>query len=277
MAGLDSVPAMTRHETVAGEIPATLVVEQSVPPGARALIWEEFFGSRGRGIDWATHLPWAVPGKVLCASAAIASGVVAALLVRRAPGADAAMIGYVCVHPDHRGRKLSEKLIELTAAALASSRLRQMVLWTSKPRVYEGSGFTIVAQDRRLILRLRPALAQRHLRLTPWPGTSDEMGLPPFATAGWQADSDDARIIFADTPSGPTLLDTGGETGSIVGTMAAARPGEWSATIDAQDALAGYLAAHGLVIDQTEGPVTMYRPLSEGDVLPVRLPLAVRI
>ena len=58
--------------------PATLAVETMVSTGAQSLIWEEFFRSRHRGIDWNTHLPWATPGQVYFASLVNVSRVVVA-------------------------------------------------------------------------------------------------------------------------------------------------------------------------------------------------------
>lgn len=254
-----------------------LTVERSVPVGARKLIWEEFFASRCRGSDWTTHLPWTEMKTALCAFAVVDAEVVATLLGHRALDAATAMIGYVCVHPGFRGLGLSRRLIDLAAAPLGRLGVERMLLWTSKPRAYESSGFAIVAQERQLTLYSRAAQLRDSATLLPWPDGKAWAGVPPFATSGWQANSLAARIVFVDTPLGPALLDHAGAPEEVLALMFAIRPGAWSATLGINDLLRHRATANGACTEDKPGPVTMVRLLGDNTTLPAYVPPAFRI
>lgn len=267
---------------IAGES-VVLSLENGVPPGAQHLIWEEFFGSRGRGIDWATHLPWAHEAATMCASAALieSGSIVAALLVRQIPGTAFAMIGFVCVDPALRGHGLSGRLIDLAAAPLRRLGMTHLLLWTGKPAVYERIGFTIAVQERCLSIRA-PAHAPSNAAfgtLDPWPAPEDGTGpgLPPFATAGWVAIGEETRIVFADTPLGTALLDHSGPPGAVLDAMFAVRAGDWTATLEAGHPLHREAVMRGFCIDDAPGPLTMHRVLWADTVTPAYVPPAFRI
>lgn len=261
--------------------PLVLSLEHGVSPGARQLIWEEFFASRERGIDWATHLPWAGEATTLCASAALAEAdtVLAALLVRPVSGTTTAMIGCVCVDPSFRGHGLSGRLIELSAAPLRRLGMTHLLLWTGKPAVYERVGFAVVAQERRLALRAPSPAPAASSVLTPWPTPDDSTGagLPPFATAGWRVNGEAAQIVFADTPMGTALLDQAGPPDAVLDAMFAARSGDWTATLEAGHPLHQRAVARGVCIDEAPGPLTMYRTLGADTSPPAYVPPAFRI
>jgi GNAT superfamily N-acetyltransferase len=257
-----------------------LTLESDVPSGARRLIWNEFFTSRGRGIGWRTHFPWATEGLALCAHATLAanSTVVAALLIRIIPDTATAMVGCVCVDPAFRGHSLSGHLIDVAALSLDRMGLKNMLLWTSKPGVYERTGFVAAAQERCLALRA-PICAPPHPTvLTPWSANNEiAAGLPPFATAGWHATLHDGQIVFVDTLIGAALLDHAGPPDAVLATMFAARPGDWKATLDASDPLYGHTVSSGTCIDDAPGPLTMYRALGPDTAPPAYVPPAFRI
>ncbi len=262
-----------------GDRPVRLILQSGVSGSAERLIWNEFFTSRGRGIDWATHLPWAVEGTALCAHAIVVDATVAALLLRRVPGTTTAMIGYVCVDPAFRGHGLSSRLIELTCEPLRRTGFDHLLLWTGKPAVYERVGFRTVAREDRWTLRPRSDLATATMSLLPWPGSDgvDTPGLPPFASAAWQASSDDARIVFADTPMGATLLDHAGAPDAVMRIMAATRTGDWSATLPSGHPLAGRAQEREWCRKEAPGPLTMYRALTAAAEPPAPVPPAYRI
>lgn len=261
---------------------AELVVEHGVSIGVRRLIWDEFFTSRGRGIDWATHLPWSAGSEILCASATLSAthgAVVAALLIRPIADTSTAMIGYVCVDPAFRRLGLSSRLIELAAQSLRRLRVDKILLWTGKPAVYERVGFVVCAQERRITLRGRVPRPAIPVALTPWPSATDDsrIGLPPFATAGWRATSSDAQAVFVDTPMGASLLDQSGAPDAVVSTLFAARPNEWSATLVSDNPLLHYARTTGICVEDALGPVTMYRALGEDTAPPSYVPPLARI
>lgn len=263
--------------TIRGE-DLNLHIEESVPSDAMKLIWNEFFESRNRGIDWATHLPWTTQGNTLCASARTKSEIVGTLLIRCLPPTSTALVGYVCVQPSHRGQNLSRMLIEYSANALAARGFTQLVLWTGKPQVYQNSGFAIVAYDQSIEMRIEPQIANFAVCLSPWPVAKDRtIGLPPFALAGWLAEGVGTSIVFVDTPTGATLLQENGIPSSVIQIMSAARPGNWSMMLDAQSPLAIHASENNLIVKSSRGPVTMVRSSTGTNSLSGKVPLTERI
>lgn len=261
---------------------ATLVVENGVSIGVKQLIWNEFFSSRGRGIDWGTHLPWSAESDILCSKAMLGTAddaVIAALLIRRIANTSTAMIGYVCVDPAFRRLGLSGRLVELAAQSLQRLGIDKILLWTGKPGVYERVGFVVCAQERRITLRGGKPHPSIPVALTPWPSTAcvDMIGLPPFATAGWRVTSRNAQAVFVDTPMGATLLDQSGPPDAVFSTLFAARPDQWSATLVSDHPLLHYIRTAGSCVEDAPGPVTMYRSLGEDTSPPSYVPPLARI
>jgi GNAT superfamily N-acetyltransferase len=263
-----------------------MLLQTNVSPGAASLIWKEFFASRGRGIDWETHLPWAQIGGsgcagVLCASVVGGFTTVAALLIRNLPGTATAMIGCVCVDPSFRGYGLSGDLIELAAGTLPGAGVAQLVLWTTKPGVYERAGFVVAAQERGVSLELPPMRSDVAVRLAPWPtkamNPEFKIGLPPYATAGWSATTTSAHLVFVDTPKGPALLDYEGANEAVLKAMAVARPGTWSVTIGSDIPLLREAISRGFCRVDDPGPITMHRALIANAAPPASVPPAFRI
>lgn len=265
----------------------TILADQGVHARARSLIWEEFFRSRKRGVDWDTHLPWAVPGEAMSVSViapSFATGnehLIATLLVRRLHGTNSAMTGFVCVAPSHRGLGLSRVMLDFTASMLAGLGLQEMLLWTGTPAVYEGSGFVVSDQEQRVTLRGGDAQDDHSLQLSTWPseGAIPRPGLPPFAIETWQATLDEARIVFADTVQGPFLLDMHGESDAIMRAMFAARRGDWSAFVSrsSQPTFHTHVTACDCLVKSCPGPFTMRRQLGDIAALSVYVPPALRI
>jgi GNAT superfamily N-acetyltransferase len=281
------VPSPQQAEiSICGET-MTIIADQGVHPKARSLIWEEFFQSRKRGIDWDTHLPWAVAGEAMSVSVTApsrATGVVdllATLLIRRLRGTNLAMTGFVCVAPSHRGSGLSREMLDFAASTLAGLGLGEMVLWTGNSAVYESSGFTVSEQEQRITLRGADTLDDCSLGLSKWPSEDDlpGPGLAPFAIATWQATLDEARIVFADTAQGPFLLDKQGEPDAIMRAMFAARRGNWSAFVSKrnQPAFHAHVTACDYLVQSGPGPFTMRRQLGDIAAPSVYVPPAFRI
>lgn len=270
--------AVSRVQDIAGRT-ATLQLDTGIPEGARHLIWHEFFVSRSRGIDWATHLPWADGQTALCATASIDSTIVAALLVRRLAATNTAMIGYVCVSAMHRGHGISRQLIDFVAAPLRALGITGILLWTSMPAIYRACGFTVTAQERNLMLKGGGARQEEEARMTAWPsGKQPDMpGLPPFATAGWRATGPAADIVFVDTPTGATLLDQSGTPEDVLRIMFKVRPGDWRATTPPESVFRELVITRGICIDDRPGPCQMFRPIAGSAIVSAFVPPAIRI
>src|SRR3546814_17842530 len=121
-----------------GGVAMILSADPGVPSMARRLIWDEFFQSRKRGIDWDTHLPWAVPGEAVSVNVidpSLASGVeglLAPLLIRCLHGPTSAMTGFLSVVPSHRGFGPRPLLLDFAASishGRATFREREGNLW----------------------------------------------------------------------------------------------------------------------------------------------------
>lgn len=270
-----------------GGVAMVLSADPGVPSKARRLIWDEFFQSRRRGIDWETHLPWAVPGEALSVSIidpSLATGgkdFLATLVIRRLQGTTSAMTGFVCVTPSHRGMGLSRTMLDFAASILPRLGLQEMLLWTGAPAVYESSGFTVSEQEQRVTLRGDGVPDHRALQLSNWPSkcAMPGPGLAPFATSTWQATLDEARIVFADTAQGPFLLDMDGEPDAIVRAMFFARHGNWSAFVSQsnQSAFHKHVIACDYLVETSPGPFTMRRQLGENPACSLYVPPAFRI
>lgn len=280
------VPFPKQAEISIGGKMMTVVADQGVQPNARTLIWEEFFVSRNRGIDWDTHLPWAVTAEAMSVSVISPSftagreDMLATLLVRRLHGTNSAMTGFVCVAPTHRGLGLSRIMLDFAASTLAGLGLQEMLLWTGTSGVYESSGFTVSEQEQRVILRGGDVQGDCSLQPSTWPTEiTSGPGLPPFAIATWQVTLAEAQIVFADTAQGPFLLDMRGEPDAVMRAMFAARRGDWSAFLSKknQPAFHTYVAACGLLVTKSAGPFTMRRQLGDIAAPSVYVPPAFRI
>jgi len=273
----DTIPIVpnTQH----GKGPnVTYQFQLGIPANARGLIWHEFFFLRGRGRDWATHLPWAQDQGTFSATAMQSGITLATLVIRRSYDTSLAMVGFVCVESAARGQGLSATLIDFAAAAASIHGFKEMMLWTTKPRVYERCGFAVCQTEERLSLDLTRKRPAKSPLLQPWPNANvTSVGLPPFARSCWSAETPTARIVFADTPTGPTLLDHQGRADAVLDLAMQAQPGTWSAVLRSNDALCVQAKLGGFVSARAHGPVTMFRSLSGEPHPPAYIPPAFRI
>jgi len=273
----DTIPIVrnTKHGQRAN---VTYQFELGIPANARSLIWHEFFFSRGRGRDWTSHLPWAQDQGTFSATAMQSGITLATLVIRRSYDTSLAMVGFVCVGASARGQGLSTTLIDFAAAAATKHGFREMMLWTTKPRVYERCGFAVCQTEERLSLNLNGKRPARSPVLQSWPNANaTSAGLPPFARSCWSAETPTARIVFADTPTGPTLLDHQGPADAVLDLAMQAQPGTWSAVLRSNDALCVQAKLRGFVSARANGPITMFRSLSGEPRPPAYIPPAFRI
>ncbi len=109
--------------------------------------------------------------------------------VKRGPAGEvAAIVGLVCVAPEHRGRGYSQ--LALMTAISHAGRLGtdDMVLWTGNPGIYENLGFKpcdsasfgTVKMHEPAWKSMPPAIRSA------WPDAKEERGLPSFATEAYR-------------------------------------------------------------------------------------------
>lgn len=248
-------------------------LQVGITPALKALVWDVFFASRGRGISLAAHLPWlddttGVHGLWLPDASAPGRAGAALVIRERTPSADGAigLIGLVCVHESLRGQGWSKRLLHEAIALGQASGLSDLVLWTGKPEVYTHAGFAAVDQDVFVSATAAPVPPSPPAPLARQPVSC---ALPPFATAAWQSVVEDAQITWLEGPSGITLADWRGSPAAVVDLISRALPASWHVNVSAQDPLLKALAHHGLQCKAQPGPWRMRRRLSETAACPL--------
>lgn len=256
----------------------SLRIEQGVPAGARDLIWQSFFVEAGRGTTFERHVPWYRDADVRTVVVLDDGEVVAAAVMRPAPQAEVAMIGYVCVDPSRRGRGVGRMLMDALNDAIDERGFRAALLWTAKPEVYTGRGYAVVGRDRFVRVNGPADQTADHdsVRIEDWPDADATNGLPAFATSASRYSSDRAMAVCAHGARGVTLLDWQGEAVDVAAVLSAAGHADWSVNLTANDPFAGTLSSHGYTAVESLGAFTMVRS-RDGDFVPHNVPQVARI
>lgn len=253
-----------------------------ITPALKALVWDVFFASRGRGVSLAVHLPWlddttGVHGLWL-QHAGVAGGAGAALVIRQrelSAEATIGLVGLVCVHQSLRGQGWSRRLLHDAIGIAEASGLSDLVLWTGKPEVYLHAGFEPVDQDLFVSISAatRSASAPAPLHRQPV-----ACALPPFATAAWQSAGEGAQVTWLEGPAGVTLAAWDGSPDALVDLITAALPASWQVNLSAEDPLLKALAHRGFRCSAQPGASRMRRRLSDRAASPLPpIPLLERI
>ncbi|KQM36604.1 GNAT family N-acetyltransferase [Sphingomonas sp. Leaf10] len=240
---------------------SSLQIEQGVSSGARDLIWQSFFVDAGRGTTFERHLPWYRNVNVRTAVLLDDGKVIATAVMRPAPQAGIAMIGYVCVDRSRRGQGIGRTLMEAMNNAVGEQGFLAALLWTTKPEVYTGSGYAIVSRDRFVLVRspASRAVDQESILVQNWPDAGVANGLPAFATSASRYSSDRAMAVCARGMRGITLLDWEGKPGDVAAVLSAAGHAEWSVNLTAADPFAAELSSRGYIAVESPGAFTMVR------------------
>lgn len=221
----------------------TIELDDHVAPDLRALIWNEFFASRGRGRSLADHSPWldATHG-VTAVSAHERASLSGCLIIKdhEIPGqARTAMIGYVCVRPDRRGQGIADALVGAARDLVESRGLEGLVLWTQTPSVYRKHGF--LPDNRDVFVQFPPAVAP-HRAQTVKRRADFARGMPAFATAASAVGSDHADAIVLQTTFGPAIAEWTGPDADVADLLAGVVSASWWLNALAEDTLPDYLA-----------------------------------
>jgi len=258
---------------------AKLSVEIGVPGPARQLIWDSFFVKERRGVAFEDHLPWyANPDTRSVIVHSSLDDIVGAAIIRPARQMGVAMIGFVCVDKLKRGQGYGRDLVAAVNVVVRELGYHTALLWTGLPSVYHRSGYDQIGQDIFLKVKERSGGQPVGLPITvePWPGYSDQEGLPAFALSARRLRSNRGEAIVAEGPRGITLIDWQGAPEDIVKTMSAAGYRSWGVNIPSGSKFLEALPTDQFVTEATKGPVAMaYR--SDVTVAIEHVPVAHRI
>jgi predicted GNAT family N-acyltransferase len=211
-----------------------LSISTGVPKQAKDLIWDIFFASRQRGIDFPTHFPWIdhTAGTYCLALSKKNDNLLVATLVLRELnlpfGIRCAMIGMVCVNQAWRGQGLSTQLISNVINFAAEQKINSLLLWTTQPGIYSSHGFTPDTETcdtfgRVNVGSLRSCAEVKFTKGNP----KITRGLPPFGKQLIHFESDAAEIIGVETSEGIALADWQSSPPSVVDLIEAALPLTW--------------------------------------------------
>lgn len=240
---------------------SSLRIERGVPHGARDLIWQSFFVEAGRGTTFERHLPWYNDPDVRSVVVRDGRDVAATAIMRPAPQAAVAMIGYVCVGRSRRGQGIGRMLMDALNEAVDDQGFRAAVLWTTKPEVYTGRGYTALRRDRFVRVTKPAGLGAdcANFRSEEWPDSGAANGLPAFATDAKIYSADRAMAICACGPRGVTLLDWRGAAIDVATMLSAAGHDDWSVNLTADDLFSDELSSQGYATVASPGAFTMVR------------------
>ena len=252
-----------------------------LPEGARNLIWDVFFASRQRGISLDYHFPWLLDEeRIACVTLSREfNGVLetqAALVIKKQHieiVGTVGLIGLVCVDVKHRGRGLSTRLIRAAEEYAKRASLNALLLWTTKPDVYEKVGFTIDSID--LYGTARKATASLHI------GAGDislanirvekrnNGGVPAFANEVIEFSTGSASVTACKTNQGLSLAEWHGDPQEIVALINNCFPNVWQINAAEYSPLIPALQGNGYSLDLRPGATRMVLGLTLTNQQPI--------
>jgi len=220
-----------------------------VPLAARELIWDVFFRSRGRGVTLTYHYPWMdSQDDIRCLTinwiGDVSSPCVATLIIKKMVVAQigiVGLIGFVCVHRDYRGRKLSAALLDSARSSAERDGMVALLLWTSQPRIYENIGFRVDLVELFGSV-CRPAVDAGgadliETRQSIAVSESHEFGVPAFATATLVYRSRNATLYACRVGTSLSLVQWSGSVSEVIEVIRLAFPTEWQINVAQADPL----------------------------------------
>jgi GNAT superfamily N-acetyltransferase len=249
-------PAMPHLELQGANPSADLltVVEETPPPEFVALCWNVFFASRHRGISMRVHFPWlGLPDTGFFTILRCGLEIVAGCAVRFIQGGPqqprVAAIGLVCVDDRYRGLGYSTQVLERAIAHARHLGLSDLVLWTSKPGVYERYGFRTrdasVYGQVSMNVNASWALKTPPASSNDWPDGAETRGLPPFASRGTHWRTSNASAIVLNDAAGSILAEWAGAEDVVADLLEQAMPPTWRINAFEDDPLLKVLNRRG--------------------------------
>lgn len=241
--------------------PADASVHVGIPEDARRLIWDVFFVQASRGVAFDAHLPWSDAPDTRTVVLRLSGDAIAAAVIRPAPQAGVAMIGFVCVDVRARGQGHARHLIAFANEVIDAAGYRAALLWTGKPAVYAEHGYAVIGRDVFLHVFRTAALPACRVPVTAvaWPAPNRMAGLPAFASSGSHYRSTNAEAVIVYGPKSATLLDWRGDLDDVVTLLAGADIDHWSVNVPSADPFVQALDPNQFAMTLREGASTMAR------------------
>ncbi len=233
------------------------------------LVWDEFFLSKHRGISLEVHFPWMFqvpcPGTFMeiYQSGRLLGGLVLKSHSSSNPlgSLQIGAIGLVCIHPNERGRGLSQILLRETIDHAADRGFAALTLWTGKPNVYEKVGFQL--EDSALYgwvtapcTDFRPAPSFSRLHALP------TIGVPPFAQTVEKSCGDACSFTVVRDTIGPIVAEWSGASRPVADLMDQVLPQHWRLNAWEGDGLLDELSAAGFQLQLKPSHLQMWLPLT---------------
>lgn len=279
------MPSMAPNQTDTAQLRTT--VSDWIRPDAIHLMWRVFFASRNRGVSPEFHFPWIHDKHGLhcvCTYAETSQPpvVVAALVLRQRAleqGGRIGLIGLVCVAEEFRGRGLSTQLLELAIKQAKSLQLSHLVLWTTKPEVYEKLGFQVDSTDMfGTVKRRRASHAPRSAaHATNAVVVTPLDGAPAFAREVVRYATATATITVCKSSTTETLVAHTGSMDEVMALIDQVMPDEWNLNTPAHAPIIETLSQYGYEPTLKPSAVRMDLPLTGGSSHVGNIPFLDRI
>ena len=253
-----------------------------VPSSARALIWDVFFYKRNRGVSLTYHCPW-IDGQhdIQCITIQLigetSSPCVATLIIKKMVIAQigiVGLIGFVCVHQDYRGKKLSSALLDAARELAERDGLVALLLWTTQPTIYESIGFRVDSLE--LFGEVGRSAVDEDLegrvetRQSVTVSESHELGVPAFASATLVYRSRHASLYACRVGTSLSLVQWSGSVPDVIEVIRSVFPAVWKINVLQADPLIDALSKQGFSLNLEPATYRMVLPCS--DVGDLRIP-----
>jgi len=136
-------------------------------------------------------------------------------------------IGLVCVKEKFRGYGFSALLMNLAYEYGKRFSLKALVLWTSKPEVYEKAGYVVDGVDYfGSVKNVFPGQTNSS-KCNLFAQNCNELGVPAFATEVVKYSAGSGSITVCNSSRGPTLVDYSGDEESVIEIIKNTLPESW--------------------------------------------------
>jgi len=235
-----------------------------------AMVWQEFFLSRGRGLTLGAHFPWISgtdPSGVFVTLARGGKVVGGLALIDRSSAMSkeagrVAAIGLVVVRPDMRGRGYSGLLLKRAIDLAKESNYVGLTLWTSKHAVYSPYGFELADEAVFGTVRNASPAAEETSILVRCRHEDDDRsiypGIPPFARDMARIRHRTCALVVLSDGKDDMLAETEGPLSEVADALTSLMPRHWMLNSTRGSPLLGELESRGLQLDMQASHLQMW-------------------